>query len=128
MPLQLPDNDSAPFFIIGTDAKGVKGASLPAGASLAVTSADPATVAVTMDPTPQPAPDGTPSLASGTVTSPATVAQPNVPINLAAQVTLADGTAGDSATDTVTVNPGTEDAIGEVFGAAVPVSASAKKR
>lgn len=130
MPLQLPDNDSAPFYIIGTDAKGVRGAQLASGATIGVTSADPNTAALTLDPTPQPAPDGTATIASGTVNSPATVAQPNVPINLVAQVTNADGTPGDSATDTVTVTPGSEAAIGEVFGAATPVSVvpSARKR
>lgn len=128
MALQLPDNDSAPFFIIGTDAKGAKGASLPDGAKIDVTSADPNTVAVELDATPGLDPDGNQSIASGKLTSPATVAQPNVPISLNAQVTLSDGSAGDSATDTVTVKPGTEVALGEVFGAATPVAVAAKKR
>lgn len=128
MPLILPDNDSAPFYIIGTDAKGVKGAQLASGDSIGVTSADPNTVSLTLDPTPQPAPDGTPTIASGTLTSPATVAQPNVAINLTAAVTHSDGSAGDSVTDTVTVEPGTEAALGEAFGAAVPVSVAPTSR
>lgn len=131
MPLTLPDDESAPYYIFGVDAKGVKGASLPAGASIASpVSADPNTVILTPDTTPQPAPDGTPTLASGTVSSPATVAQPNVAINITAQVTNADGSAGASLTDTVTIVPGADATLGDLFGAAttVAVAAAARKR
>lgn len=128
MPLTLPDNDSALFSVIGTDSKGVKGASLPTGAKLVVTSSDPNTVVVNQDATAQPAADGTPTVGSGNVQSAATPAAPNTPITITAQVVLADGSNGDSITDTVTVAPGTETAVGILFGAALPVSASAKKK
>jgi len=122
MPLNLPDDDSAPYYILGIDAKGVKGAQLAAGASLAVTSADPNTVVVTPDASPAVEPtSGLQSLASGTVSSPASPAAPNTAIAINAAVTNADGTAGISVSDTVTVTPGAAAALGEVFGAAVPV-------
>lgn len=129
MPLTLPDNDTAPYYIFGVDAKGVAGAALPAGASIAPpVSADPNTVILTPDATPQVAPNGVQSLASGTVSSPATVAQPNVAINITAQVTNADGSAGASLTDTVTIAPGTEATLGDLFGTATPVAVAAAAR
>ena len=129
MPLTLPDNQQKRIFIIGKDAKGVLGATLDVGQTCTITSADPDTVLITHDPTPVPTlgvdgvPDGTPTVASAIVDSPATVANPDQPIDVHAQVNNADGSPADSADDTVTIAPGTQESIGEAFGAAQAVSA-----
>ena len=134
-PLKLPDDESSQFFIFGRDAKGAIGATLATGATIAVTSADPATVDVELDATPEPAPAGlldnsqqpvpvgTPSIASGTVTSTASPANPNTPVLITAQITNADQTPGASASDTCTVVPGLENSIGMLFAGAQPMPA-----
>jgi hypothetical protein len=133
MALQLPDNDQAPFYILGKDAKGLLGAPLAAGASCAVTSADPNTVVVAQDASPavtpaglvdangNPVPAGLQCVASGLVSTPAAIAAPNTAITLTAAVTNADASAGPTISDTVTVIPGLAASIGDVFGPAVPV-------
>ena len=136
MPLNLPDDDEAPYFIVGQNAKKAWGASLGSGQTITVVSADPATVGVTPDATPQPTPSelkmpdgttipaGTPTVASGMVSSAAVPASPNQAITITATVNNADGSAAESISDTVSVVPGAAVAIGELFGAVTPVGAS----
>jgi hypothetical protein len=138
--LQLPSGGSDRFFILGKDANGNVGAQLAQGASIAVTSADPATVTVALDPTPQPTdqagtlpdgtavPAGTPTVASGTVAAVNPPAQPGASINITAQVTNADGTPGASQVGTVAVVAGIATSIGELFDTPVAVSAAKAKK
>ena len=120
MPLLLPQGDEDQYFVVGLRG-GKPGAPLAAGSTVAVVSADPATILITPDATAQPTkgvtgvPDGTATLASGLVAD-AGSANVNVPINVTATETKADGTTGLTVTDTVTIVPGLADAIGELFG------------
>jgi hypothetical protein len=129
MPLQITSNNTnEKYFIIGTDAAGLTGAQLAAGQTVAVVSADPTIVTFTPDTTPQPDNEGVPSVASGSV-NPIKVGGP---VTVTATVSNADGTAAESATDTVTVvapTPGVAVSIGELFeqGVTVPTPASKKK-
>jgi hypothetical protein len=132
MSLQLPDNDSAPYFIFGKDTAGLIGAQLAPGATIKVTSSDPNTVILTQDATAsgapaglvdpatgKPIPVGTPALASGQCSSAQPPANPNNPISVSWAVTNADGSAGPTDTDTVEVVPGLAASIGDVFGTPV---------
>jgi hypothetical protein len=131
MPLILPVGDSDNFYIFGTAPS--LGALLGPGQTISVVSADPATVDLTPDPTPvavraadatSAVPAGTPTILSGVVTSPASPAQPGVAITCTATVLNADGSTAESLTDTVTVSPTVATAIGDLFGAATPVTSS----
>ncbi len=124
MALTLPDDQQDSFFIIGIDGQGISGASLAAGQTCSVFSEDPSTVAIALDATPGKAPDGTQSVASGTVKSATPPAKPNTPINLTATVTNQDGSVAETVTDTVTITPGAAVKLGEVFGTSKPVSGS----
>lgn len=130
MPLILPLGDQDTYSIVGT--APFLGALLAAGQTLNVISADPATVVITPDATAQPtpagtagAPVGTPAIGSGTVTAASSPAQPNVAIAITATVVNPDGSAAETISDTVTVSPGAATAIGELFGVAVPITATA---
>lgn len=122
--LTMPDNQSVDYFISAKDDHGLSGASLLAGQTVSVTSADPATVVLTADATPRNAPDGTVSIASGKAASANPVAQPNVPITITSHISNGDGTPGTAAdgttiadaSDTITIAPGTVETIGELFG------------
>ena len=128
MPLSLPDTMQDTYVIVGKDAMGVLGAQLAAGQTLSVVSSDPATVLVTPDASPAPTsgdpgvPDGTPTVGSGSVKSANPPAQPNVAITVTATVTNADGSVAETVSDTVTITPGVATSVGELFGAAVPVT------
>jgi hypothetical protein len=134
MPLTLPVGDSDNFYLFGT--APTMGALLGPGQTISVVSADPATVILTPDATPVPVraadasptvPAGTPTMLSGVVSSPASPAQPNVAITCTATVLNADGSTAESLTDTVTVSPSAATALGVLFGAASPVTASTAK-
>jgi hypothetical protein len=127
MPLNLPDNKSVQYFISAIDDHGLDGASLLSGQTVAVASADPATVVLTPDATPKNAPDGTPSIASGVASSANPVGSPNKPIALTSHISNADGSPGTTdgtstgtlipdATDTITIVPGSVKTEGILFG------------
>lgn len=131
MPLTLPVGDQDTFYILGT--APFLGALLGPGQTISVLSADPNTVTLTPDATARPVaaadattavPAGTPSILSGIVSSPASPAQPGVPISVTATVSNVDGTTGETLTDTVTVSPQAATAIGDLFGVATPVTGS----
>ena len=128
VPLSLPDSMQDTYSIVGKDAAGLLGAQLAPGQTIEVVSADPATVLVVPDPTPQPVPAGesvpagTATVASGTVKSAAPPAQPNVPVSVTATVKNADGSVAETISDTVTITPGVATSVGELFGAATPVT------
>jgi hypothetical protein len=124
MPEILPDNDQDTFFIIGTDPAGVQGSPLAPGQTVAVVSADPATVIVTLDASPKTATNGLASVASGIIASAQPPAQPNVAITLTATVSNADASVAETITDTVTVTPGAASKIGVLFGPNTPVTSA----
>ena len=127
MPLSSNLNTPVDFFVVGSDNLDTDGDVLAAGQTITVTSADPATVVINLDATTRPNPaDGTPCVASGTVSKASPVAQPNVAITITAQVVNADGSNAESATETVTVTPNTATAIGFLFG--TPAIAAALKK
>ena len=119
------------YFVIGTDAKGNAGAQLGPGQTISVVSADPTTVTLTPDPTALPDNEGTPSLASGSVTP----VKVGGPVNATWTVTNTDGTVAETDTDTVTVTtvtPGVATSIGVLFeeptSAGTVTGALAKKK
>lgn len=122
--LTMPDNKSVDYFISAKDDHGLSGASLLAGQTVSVTSADPATVVLTADVSPRTAPDGTVSIASGKAASANPVGAPNTPINITSHISNADGTPGTDANgaaiadavDSITIVPGSVSTIGELFG------------
>lgn len=118
MPLKLPSNLSVDYFIDAIDSHGLKGAELPPGLTVSVTSADPNTVVLTADATPRTAPDGSLSIASGKAAAAATVAQPLTPILITSHIANADGSPSGvpDATDTIEVDPGLAVAEGILFG------------
>jgi hypothetical protein len=132
MPLKLSPTNSDTFFIIGKDDSGNPGVALLPGQSVSVTSADPSTVVITMDSPAKPTlgaagvPDGTLTLASGTVKAASPVAQMNVAINVTAHIANADGNpvlddsgvAIPDQVDTVTIQANLLKSIGELFGTA----------
>lgn len=132
MPVKFPDTQQERIYILGKDHKGVVGAPLGPGQQCAIVSADPLTVTVAQDAVAQPTqgvdgvPDGTPSVASAVLDSPDTVANPNQPISLTATVTDGAGNVVDTTTDTAEIAPGTQETIGEAFGAANAVSLKKK--
>jgi hypothetical protein len=135
MPLTLPVGDQDNYYLYGT--APTLGALLGPGQSLQVTSADPNTVVITPDPTPIPVrsadatssvPAGTPTIQSGIVSSPTSPAQLGVPITIIATVLNSDGSTAETLTDTVTVSPTAATAIGDLFGAATPLTSSSLKK
>ncbi len=127
MPLTMPDNKTVDYFVSAKDDHGLSGASLVTGQTVAVSSADPATVVLTADTTVRNAPDGSVCIASGKAASANPVAQPNVAINITSHISNADGTAGTvdgtptgapiaDAVDSITIAPGSVATIGELFG------------
>jgi hypothetical protein len=124
------------YFIVGLDDSGKPGIGLQAGQTCSVVSADPATVVITPDATPRATtadftlpdgtlvPAGTQAIASGKVAAANPVAQPNVPINVAAHLANADGTpvlddtnvAVPDQVDTVTIVPNLLKSEGILFG------------
>ncbi len=123
MPLNLPDNKSVDVFISAVDDHGLDGASLAPGQTVAVTSADPASVVYVADATPRNAPDGTPSIASGKASAANPVASRS-PITITSHISNADGTPGTDptgavipdATDTIAVTAGLAKTEGILFG------------
>lgn len=144
MPLQIGTGKSDKGFLVGVFDNGAVGALLQPGQVASIVSADPNTVAVSQDspslPTDQaftdsdgtPVPVGTPTVASCTVSAPASPAQPNVPINITVTLTNADGSpvVDDTGTtiapvvDTVTVTPGLLKSVGVLWDTV----AAAKKK
>lgn len=122
MPLKLSSDQTDDFFVVAEDAHGIEGANVPAGSVVTVTSADPNSVVITQDATPRNAPDGSVSIASGKVAPAATVAQPNVAINVTSHIANADGSASSipDAVDTVTIVPGVAVKEGVLFGTPTP--------
>jgi hypothetical protein len=117
MPLNMPDNLTDDYFIVGSDALGVDGAVLATGQTISVVSSDPATVIITPDATPRANPtDGSACVASGKVSSAQPPAKPNTAVNVTASIANADASAGPSITDTVTITPGALASVGELFG------------
>ena len=124
MPLTLPDNQAVAYYISAVDDHGLDGATLGSGQTDTVTSSDPATVVLTPDATPKPAPDGSASIASGMASPASPVAAPNKPITITSHIANADGTPGtddngnviNDATDTVTIAPGQAKSAGVLFG------------
>jgi hypothetical protein len=115
MALTLPLNTkNEKYFIIGTDASGESGALLAAGQTIAVVSSDTTIVSFTPDAPAVPDAEGVPSVASGAVTPVAV----GGPVTVTATVTNADGSAGETLTDTITVTaavPGVAVSIGALF-------------
>jgi len=113
MPLTLPQNLTDDFFVVGDEP-------LAAGQTLSVVSADPATVVITSDTTVRPDPTAPPdesfTLGSGKVAAAATPAQIGVPISITASVKNADGSAGPTMSDTVTIVAPGLTKIGVLFG------------
>jgi len=113
--LSLPLNTkNEKYFIIGTDASGEAGAQLAAGQTIAVASSDTTIVSFTPDAPAVPDAEGVPSVASGAVTPVAV----GGPVTVTATVTNADGSAGETLTDTITVTaavPGIATSIGVLF-------------
>jgi hypothetical protein len=131
MPLILPIGDTSNEYIFGT--APFLGALLGPGQTISVVSADPASVILTPDSTPVPVraadatasvPAGTPTMLSLVVSTPASPAQPNVPITCTATVLNADGSTAETLTDTVTASPTAATAIGDLFGVATAVTSS----
>ena len=134
MPLILAIGDTSQEYIFGTAPN--LGALLGPGQTITVVSADPATVILTPDTPPKPVqaadatttvPAGTPTIWSAVVSGPAIPAQPNVPIIVTATVINSDGSTAESLTDTVEMSATAATAIGDLFGAAVPVTSSSAK-
>lgn len=110
-PFVLQDHQKVPYQIVGVDAAGLPGASLPAGASVAVSSSDPTLATVVPDATPAPG-----TLASGFV-----VAQPKLgTVQLNVAVTNADGSAGPTGQQSIQIVAGAEATIQVNLG--TPVS------
>jgi len=129
LPLGFEDEQFIQVTIDNHDGKGaVQQTQLPAGQTLTVTSADPATVTITADTPAVADPDGSPSVASFTVKSAAAPAQSNVPITVTLLITNADGSTAATATDTITVKVGATEAVGDLFGVAIPIPAGARKK
>ena len=136
MALTLPLGNQAQGFVTATidnhDGKGpVAQTALPAGQTLTIVSADPATFTVAVDNPAVQDPDGTASVASFVVAAVNPPAQPNVPVNITVTVTNADGSqAAAPLVDTVTVSESATEVIGDLFEnpVAIPPPASAKKK
>jgi hypothetical protein len=131
MPLTLPIGDTDNFYVFGT--APTLGALLGPGQTISVVSSDPATIILTPDPTPvavraadatAAVPAGTPTILSGVVSMPATPAQPNVAIPCTFTVLNSDGSTAETQTDTATASETAATAIGELWGAATPVTSS----
>lgn len=122
MPLVAPANLTGEHaYIVGNDSpdgKGLSGAPLAPGQTISVVSADPGTVDFTVDATPLKDTEGDQSVWSAEVLLKNPPAQLNVPVDVVATVTNADGTVAETITDTVTVTPpvpGTAKSIGVLF-------------
>lgn len=130
-PTIISDSQPTAVAVLGIDSVGVLGASLPTGATIAVTTDNAAVASFTADatPQPQPQPGGTsvPSLISGDLV-PASPVLANTTANVSFAITNADGSAG--ATGSASFQLGAGAAVSEqiVFGAPVagPVSAARK--
>lgn len=125
MPLKMPVGNTDTYSIVGESLAKKVGVLLQPGQVVTVTSADPATVIITPDDAPLPTPvdftlpdgtdvpAGTATQQSGVVSSPATPAQLNVPINVTLHLANADGSpilnnegqAIADVVDTVTIVP-----------------------
>jgi hypothetical protein len=117
--------------VVGLDAQGALGATLPTGAKIAFTPvSDPTVAAITPDATAQPVNfvdstgvqrNGIPTLLTGTLiaTSPVNA---NVPATIGYAITNADGTAGDTGTASFDVVPGTVASEVLVFSAKAPAA------
>jgi hypothetical protein len=118
MPLKMPDNLSVDYFVSGTDDHGLKSDQLVAGQTVAVTSADPTTVVLTPDTTLRPAPDGSPSIASGKAASANPPANPLKPIAITSHISNADGSDSGipDAADTIEIDPSLVKTEGILFG------------
>ena len=138
MPLTAPANTkNERAYIMGNDAadgSGQSGAPLDVGQTIAVVSADPATVDFTPDSPARKNNEGVQSVLSGAVNFKNPPAQQDVPITVTATVSNADGTPAETANDTVTVTApvaGPAKSIGELFEqdvAGVPGTAARKPR
>jgi hypothetical protein len=113
MPLSLPANLTDDYFVVAD-------AALATGQTCKVISADPATVVITEDSVVRPDPSAPAgesfTIASGKVSAAAAPAQPATAISCSASVTNADGSAGPSQSDTVTIIAAGLTKIGFLFG------------
>jgi len=133
MPLTLPFGDQDQGFVqvsltTPPSTTPVAQSTLPAGQTIQLTSADPATFTVTLDSPAVPDPDGTVTVASFTIVSAAAPAQPNAPIGISLLILNADGSTAASASDTVTVSETATESVGILFGTPVVIPASAGGR
>src|ERR1700675_2477879 len=104
MPVNISVGKTDTYSIVGKSKSGKVGITLLANQVVTVTSADPATVIITPDPSPLPTPqdfvlaDGTavpagnPNQQSGVISGPAAPAQLNPPINVTLHLANTDGT------------------------------------
>lgn len=117
-PFVLTDNQQVTYGLSAEDAK-LNPAQLAAGATLAVTSADPASVAVVPDATP----------AAGTVASGLLVAGAKLTasVQISAAVTNADGSAGPTGTQAIAVVADAASTIAFTLGTATAQPPSEKK-
>lgn len=112
-PFVITDSQKVPYQVIGLDAAGLPGASLPAGATVAVNSSDPTVATIAPD---SPAVAG--AIASGFVVAASPAKLGVIQVNVA--VTNADGSAGPTGQGSVQVVAGAEATINVQFGTAVP--------
>jgi hypothetical protein len=135
MPLTLPLGDQDQGFVTVTldnhDGKGpVPQASLPAGQTIQLVSADPLDFTIALDSPAVADPDGTVTVASFTVVSVTPPSQPDVAVGCTLNILNADGSVAATLSDTVTVSQTATEAVGDIFGSPVPIPApaSAKRR
>ncbi len=106
---QLQDSQKVPYQLTAVDADGLP-ASLPAGASVAVSTADPTLATVVPDATP----------VAGSIASGFIVAQPKIgTVQINAAVTNADGSAGPTGAVAVDIVSGPAASIAFNLGAPV---------
>jgi hypothetical protein len=125
MPLKIPINKSADYFVTASAILRGKGVSLQAGQGVAVHSSDLATVIVKGDATPRTAPNGTKAVASGTfqaikvtnTTTPVlTVTASVLNTRDGSPAKYPDGSPIPPLTDTITVQAGLTKPEGSMFG------------
>jgi hypothetical protein len=127
MSLTLPVGQTDKYYLTLQDAAGDYLTALDPGETVAVVSADPATILITPDATPAQDPDqGAPAtVASGTISIPIPPGAPNKPITITATFTLSDGTTVDATvSDTVTASNAGGRKAGILFGTPTPLQSS----
>lgn len=127
MPVKLPvGTTNEKFYLTLMDAAGNYLSALDPGEVVAVVSDDPATVDFTIGTysVQDPDPGAPPTVTSGSVIVKNPPAQPNVPINITATFSLADGTVDASVSDTAEITNEGGRKAGILFGTATPLTSS----